>query len=308
MTIKISITCIVLNFLSIQQTTAQMRRFKLEDYELVTPARQVTSRLFDMNDNREIFRNYENASPNDNYDYHFDTEKRTIHCVFLAEDGTQVVEQQLDAEGFVVYYKASSSADEIYEEYYERLPYNRVNVRLLDQGEIASEILYEHDRFGRFVKEEKVLKEEADQLYSKRSYHTDAANKVITTDSCFDLPDHSLVSVTITHTDSTGRMVYEFSEMKQLEKFKSEFELTTNEKNQITKVSSRFLYLYESVEELTCVYNERGEVIERKLFKDNKLQLTLNFTYRYDDNGNWIEKHIFLNGVEDAVVKRTILY
>ncbi|MDP2238158.1 MAG: hypothetical protein Q8J88_17150 [Bacteroidales bacterium] len=85
----------------------------------------------------------------------------------------------------------------------------------------------------------------------------------------------------------------------------------------------------------TYIYNESGQLIENNRFSpegvllrslqysydksgypsqevhllaDGKIQRTMHFTYKWDQQGNWVQKVIFENDLPTQIVEREIVY
>lgn len=307
---KSAILILCFFYMSMQglNVSAQMSRFDWQDYELKSPARHISSRMQAPGDTTRVFKQYNGWPSNENYEYDFEVDQGVVKMIYWEENNNKTeVELKFDHEGFNSSF-CYVSGDIRSEETIERLPKGKVRVRIADESGLMSDIVYKTDAFYRYVSEEVIKAADDDISRHKRSFAIDSLEQVVVTDSTFNLSDNKLAEVSINSWNSKGRLTRSFDQLLDPYERMDDHTYTFNEAGQLLHYCYKSKMVYENIEDEVYRYNEQQEVAERIYRVNNELKSTLTFTYTFDEKGNWIEKHIFLNGIEDCVVKRTIRY
>lgn len=176
---------------------------------------------------------------------------------------------------------------------------------IYDSENEKSEVVFEYDQqqniIGRSVYTEGILEEKAVWEYDKNGNKTIRDLYRYSSNGDFD------AKLTIQYEyDRKGRIIANYRFANDTITYKSLFEYKKKGKEKIA-----FIYLHGeefSYKEAT-VYNKKYDIIaEKKYHQSGKLNYQITYTYKYDSQGNWIERKRFYNERLAGLRKHNIEY
>jgi len=156
--------------------------------------------------------------------------------------------------------------------------------------------IFDYDELNRKIK--KTISDNYDKIYMFETYEYQNNKIIINTyerdDYLLFMEEHLL--------DDKGRTVTVkfFNEFKEFEGYKN---YVFNKKNDITKeLNDDFL------EKTIFEYDNNRNIIKTKLFVDDTLDTAKEFKYKFDPNGNWIERVEYQNEKPIHITEREVEY
>ncbi|MDH4473297.1 MAG: hypothetical protein QE487_11875 [Fluviicola sp.] len=175
-----------------------------------------------------------------------------------------------------------------------------------EKGQLIEESILSYDRFGRVILKETVLKRN-DEFESKEEYHVDSLNQLVITTTTKDNRG-DLVCTTVEKIDSLVRYVYTSDQFYSDSQIFWEYSYYYDTLNRLIAYEYGDKASGMPKERIDFGYNTNGDCIEYKRSAGEQLFETVKMEYKYDDQGNWIEQQIFVNGAADGIIHRVICY
>lgn len=175
-----------------------------------------------------------------------------------------------------------------------------------EKGQLIEESVLSYDRFGRVVSIEVILQPESEDVIAK-TYSVDSLEQLIITTAITDKWD-DLVRTTVEHIDTLGRLIYTSDQFYSDSHMFREYTYSYNQQNKLIVFEDGNGIPEMQKQRMDFVYNEYGDCFEYRTLSGEELFEIVRIEYKYDDQHNWIDQQIFVNGVLEALIRREISY
>ena len=182
---------------------------------------------------------------------------------------------------------------------------NIINIEKFDNKSLESRSTYEYDTNNVLLQENWYDKTEILKYKTTFTYKENGDIESKTLQYPYKTFEAQSIQRFDTNNNITELIVEKAGKEKEYQNFKYDLLNNVIECNLFT--SSGYLYT-----KTRKKYNHHNDVIERKIFGNNKFSTLKSYTtfqYKYDDNDNWVEQIWYKNGgISQMLITRTIEY